>query len=331
MTDSSSGTGLTEWLRRVVTVPPPGDRGVDEDGRKGWVITFCVLASALLWFTSSMRETYQRTVEIPLRIVNLEEGAALTARPPETARVQVEAEGIQLLRLYYNPPAIPVDASQETFDLGVAASEAISGVRIESILPRSVSLQKDRRISKRVPVRSRVAVVPPAGHHIIGTPRLQPDSVTVTGARSVVSSITFWPTRRLQVQPDRDTVAVQVTFVDSLRQVVEIDAQTVLFTASVREFTEGRRTIAVRAAGAPPGQPVQFEPPSILVIYQVALEDFDAALEAEDFFAEVPFGEMRRDTSGSLIPSIRFPEGLRFREYRLEPPAVGYYFQELFD
>ncbi|MBO6575352.1 MAG: hypothetical protein JJ896_08055 [Rhodothermales bacterium] len=328
MTAQESGNKLVARLRRYL-MTAPAERA-DEEGPQGWVVTFCILASLLLWFTFSMRETYTRTLEVPLRVVNLEEGAALVTRPPATARVQVVGEGIQLLRLYYNPTAIPVDASQETLDMEVAAAEAITGVRVETIIPRVVSLQQDRRITKRVPLQSRVSVVPPPGHHVIGTPEIRPDSVTIEGAESVIANVTSWPTRRLQVQPEADTVAVQVSLADTLSQLVSVDVPSTLFTASVREFTEGERDVRIVVIGAPPGE-VQFDPPTVRVIYQVALDQYDAALEAEDFYAEVSYAAMRADTTGSIVPGIHLPGGIEFREYRLEPPTLGYFLEVLFD
>jgi hypothetical protein len=305
-----------------------GERASPEDeGPTGVVVTFCVLASVLLWFSFSMRESHQRMFEIPLEVINLDESQALASRPPESVRVQVDGEGIQLLRLYYNPPSIPVDAAADDFDLTTAASEAISGVRIETIIPRTVTLQKDMRLRKRVPLKARVSVVPPPGYHLVEVPRIRPDSVTIEGARSIISGISEWPTRRLQFQPQGDTVSVMVALSDSLGDLIDLDASSATYTASVRQFTEGTRQVPINVIGAPARQDIKFDPPTVRVVYQVALDQYDEALEAEDFYAEVHFDAMRRDTTGSIVPGIHYPEGIRFREYRLEPAALGYYFE----
>ena len=321
-----------KWLRtrfrEFLSFQPMGERASPEDdGPKGVVVTFCVLASVLLWFSFSMRESHQRMLEIPLEIVNLDDSQALVSRPPESVRVQVDGEGIQLLRLYYNPPSIPVDASADDFDLTTAASEAITGVRIETIIPRTVTLRKDVRLRKRIPLRSRVSVVPPAGHHLVGTQRISPDSVTIEGGRSLIADIQEWPTRRLQFQPQGDTVSVTVALSDSLGDLISFDVTSTVYSASVREFTEGSRQVTINVIGAPARQDIKFDPPTIRVVYQVALDQYDEALEAEDFYAEVHFDAMRRDTTGSIVPGIHYPAGIRFREYRLEPPDLGYYFE----
>ncbi|MFT4605277.1 MAG: hypothetical protein ACI9W4_002016 [Rhodothermales bacterium] len=319
---------LGERFREILSFQPMGKRpSAEDEGPRGVVVTLCILASVLLWFSFSMQESHQRMLDIPLEVINLDESQALISRPPESVRVQVEGEGIQLLRLYYNPPSIPIDASDDNFDLTTAASEAITGVRIETIIPRSVAVQKDTRLRKRVPLRPRVSVVPLAGHHLVGSPQIRPDSVTIEGAGVIISGITEWLTRRLQVQPQGDTVSVMVALSDSLGDLIVLDASSAVYSVSVREFTEGSRQIDINVIGAPARQDIKFDPPTLQVVFQVALDQFDEALEAEDFYAEVHFDAMRRDTTGSIVPGIHYPAGIRFREYRLEPAALGYYFE----
>ncbi len=303
----------------------------DDEQRRGLVMSFCLLASVLLWFSFAMRETYTRTIQIPLEITNLQDGEALVAVPPTGARAQIEGEGIHLLRLYYNPPTIQIDASEDVVDLITAGPDVLNNVRLEAIFPRLITLLKDRRISRRVPVRSRVSIVTSPGHHVIGEPIVTPDSVTVSGAESIVQELRYWPTRRLQVKPDGDTVAVRVMLSDSLGSLVEIDQLRASFTASVRQFTEGVRELEVRVVDAEAGQTVQLDPPTVRVIYQVALDQFDQAMTAADFYAEVSYPEMWADQTGSVTPTIHYPEGIQFRDYRLDPPAHSYFFELLYD
>lgn len=325
---SSNRSWFEQRFRDLLATRPIGQSvGPDDEGPRGTMIGLCILASVLLWFSFSMRETHQRMFDIPLEVTNLGDSEALVVEPPSSARVQVEGEGIQLLRLYYNPPSIPVDASVEDLDLATVASEAITGVRVEAIIPRNVAIRKEVRMRKRVPVRPRVSIVPPAGHHVIGAPVVRPDSVTVHGAESVIAGLSVWPTRKLQVQPQGDTVSVMVALSDSLGDLIALDASSVTFSASVKQFTEGFRDVEIRVLGAPARQDIKFDPPTVRVIYQVALDQYDQALEAEDFHAEVHFDAMRRDTTGSIVPAVSFPEGILFREYRLDPSATGYFYK----
>ena len=77
------------------------DRGRDDDSTqaKGWIIALCLLASCVLWFAFSMQEEYVQVLEFPTELTNLPEDKALAAIPPQTVRIQLEAEGLNIYRI----------------------------------------------------------------------------------------------------------------------------------------------------------------------------------------------------------------------------------------
>jgi hypothetical protein len=327
-------SALSRWLDRrlramLARTARRSSADEEDPGSPGVVIALCVLASTLLWFSFSMRQSYTRLLDIPTRVENLAPDEALTGLPPSTVRVQVEAQGIQLLRLYYNPPTLPVDASQLPVDLAMVAPEIISNVRLESVTPRNIMLQKEQRLTRKVPIFVEASVATEPGHHVVGGLRVEPDSVTISGARSLVASITAWPTQRVRIPVTGDTLRTQIALSDSLAGLVSRNVSSVTVSASVPEFTEGTRRIPVRVEGLPPGQRVTLDPATVSVIYQVPLGQFNRALQGSPFYATVSWEVIRRDTTGSVLPVVQVPPGLVFREVRTEPAALRYYFYVL--
>ncbi len=293
---------------------------------KGLVITLCVLAACLLWFTVSMRQTYTQFFEFPTEVRNLPAHLALRSLPPASVRIQVEGEGIQLLRLFYNPPTVPIDAGREEVDLNIVAPELTKSVRTESVMPRLIRVETDTRVERRIPIRSRVGVFTQAGYHVVGSVQLTPDSVTVSGASSILETLDSWPTDIVDIRQAKDSIDTVVALTDTLVGLVAKELAATTIRASVLEFTEGNRLLQVRVAGIPRGRSVRLDPPSAVVTYQVPIQSFDAAFEAEDFFATVPFSEILRDTSGRVYPRLHLPLNITLREVRLSPEALGYYF-----
>jgi len=293
--------------------------------KKGWIITFCLLASCLLWFTFSMQETYTQFFDFPTELQNLPVDQALTQVPPATIRVQVEGEGIQLLRLYYNPPTITIDASLSEIDLEVLAAEAANNVRSESVFPASIVLHKEARAEKRLPIRSRLGIDTAPGYHVVGPVTLTPDSVTVWGAVSILEGLSFWNTAPATQTTVNDSVRVLLSLADTLAGLVELSSLETEAQAIVLQFTEGRREIAVRVKDGVDSMPVSFEPATTMVTYQVPIIQYDLAQEAVDFYAFVPFEEIRTDTTGNVYPLVNPPTGLILREIRIFPDAFRYY------
>ena len=290
------------------------------------MITVCILISILLWFIFSMQETHTILLELPTEIRNLPPDEALTVLPPRTVRVQVQGEGIQLLRIYYNRPVIPVDASAEEVSFEDVAAELMSNVQLESVIPRTFVVRKEPRVSRTVPIEPRIEIRTPPAYDLLGPIRLRPDSVAVSGAASIIENLRAWPTEHRVFENVRDTLRVVVALADTLTGLVLREFNEVTVEAVVEEFTEGEREIKVLVPGAPLGEEyVQLSPPSIRVRYLVPLSQYDAARHAEDFFATVPYDEIRSDTTGRVRPRLHLPEGLDLREVTFTPLTLHYF------
>ncbi|GIV62246.1 MAG: hypothetical protein KatS3mg044_1112 [Rhodothermaceae bacterium] len=239
-----------------------------EPQNRGLVITVCIFTATLLWLIFTMQAVHTVSLSFPTEIRNLPPDEALVALPPRTVRVQVKGEGIQLLRLYYNPPTVPIDAGAGEINFDGVVTELAGGVQVEGVFPRTFVVRKEERTSRTVPIHARVEVRTPPAFELLGPVRLRPDSVAVSGAVSVLENLHFWPTVHRVFENVRDTLRTTVPLADTLAGLVlrEFDAVEVL--AVVEEFTEAVREIRVLVPGAPLGQEyVQLAPPTITVRY----------------------------------------------------------------
>jgi hypothetical protein len=330
MADNFATRITSFWDRladRLSGVPADADGDGDRaPQRKGIAITVCILLSAMLWFTFTMQETYTVVLEMPTMVSNIPDDQALVTMPPQRARVQVQGEGFQLVQLYYNPPTIPIDARREQVNLEDAVPELGKNVRPLSVSPRSVELIKERRITRRLPVRFAGSITTPDTHGLVSPPRILPDSVQVSGARSIIERLLYWPTEPVQLENIRDSIVVRVPLSDTLSLLVDKNLQQVTVSARAVEFTEAVRQIDVTITGAPPGrQVVTLEPPSVEVRYRVPIDHYSASLVAPDFFATISYDDIRADTSGRLVPNLQTPAGLMIRDVQMSPRSLRYY------
>ena len=272
-----------------------------------------------------MQETYTQILEFPTEVTNLAVDQALAMEPPETVRVQLEGEGIQILRLYYNTPALPIDASFSEVDMGLAAPEIIKNVSVQTITPRIIGMDVEERIRRKIPIRSMVSMQFAPSFRMIGTVRVFPDSVTVSGAQSIVSSLEYWPTQTRNLGEMRDSLDAVISLSDSLAPLLDFDLADVRVVADIQQFTEARRTVEVRATGLPSGVELTFSPAAVEAVYQVPLSQFNAAMEAEDFYVFVPYADILRDTQGRAFPMLHLPMDVSIQHARFEPEGLLYY------
>ena len=312
-----------QWFTRSRSTTGPGG---DQPQRRGFAITMCALIAVVLWFTLSLRETYPDVLEIPTQVVNVPEGEALAERPPSTVQVQVRGEGIELFRLHFNPPTLQINAQNDEVSLEDQVLDLPKGVSREGIVPRTIALQKEPRIDKQIPIRLRADIEPIGTHDLLYPPRLEPDSIIVSGARSIINDLEYWPTEYVRYRGLRDSLVVSVPLADTLASLVNKSNISTTLTAIAQPFTSHKRAIDVEMRGAPTSERVVTLVPSVVRIsYRVPLSQFERAQQAEDFFATVSYEDIRADTTGRVEPEIHFPEGVILKDVKVTPSTLRYY------
>ncbi len=296
----------------------------DRPRRREVAVVVCLLISCLLWFTFTLQEQYTVTFELPTRVANVPEGQALTSLPPEEVAVQVQGQGINLLRLRFSTVPLVIDASRERQDLSNAVQALPGDLTVQSVSPRILELEKEPQVTRRVPVRLRARIETPPTHDLLAPPDIQPDSVTVAGARSIVNELTYWPTDTLVVEGLRDSLVTRIALADTLSGLVSRGTDRVLVQVEAQQFTEGTRELDVLVQGSP-DRAVTLEPSVIQVRYRVPISQYAQAEHAAGFFATVSYDEIRADTNGFVRPQLHVPDDLEIRDVRVSPPRLRYY------
>ena len=274
-----------------------------------------------------MGETYTRRVELKSTVERIDEELAFLQRPPQLIQARVRGEGLELMQLYYNPPQIVIDASENRINFFEAVSRQLPrGVTLEQVYPYDYVLQTEARIRKRLPVIPRTSLSLPPTYELVHPPSVFPDSVEVTGAKSIVESLTAWPTVFFEKEGVKDTLSVMLALSDSLSGLLDLELQEVRLTAIAEEFTEGSREINVMVTEVSSNQnTVALDPPVIEVLFRVPLSQYRQAMEARDFFASVSYGTLRDDTTGFVSPSLVLPQGILMLNVSTNPDAVRYF------
>lgn len=321
-TDSQSPI-FWERLRRLFASP----NRRDPEPQRPFVIAICVVISVTLWASLTLQEEKSVTIDVPTEVVNLPDDQALTALPPDRVQARLRGPGLQLIWLVFNPPRVTIDASQNQVSLADALSLSNQGeVRVESITPQEVALPREPRAERRIPVESRVRIDLPPAHELLQPPSVTPDSITVTGAQSIVAGLQAWPTDSLLVEDLRDSVQTQVALVDTLAQLVERSREAVTFTARAGKFAEAQREIEVEVTGVPSDRSlVALDPSTIRVRYRVLFDQLFESQRAEDFFAVVSYSQIRTDTTGYVRPRVHVPTDMMIRDPEPIPARLRYY------
>jgi hypothetical protein len=323
--DEQQSLAFWHWVQRLIPRRDHSPSEPDErQPRRGLEISVSVLVAVLLWFTFTMRETYTTTVHMPTVVQNVPEGEALAALPPVSVRVGVEGEAISLIRLYYNPQPIPIDASADVINLDEVVRDMPKNVRVTSVSPSVFNLVKEPVLTRTIPIRSRVEVRTPATHDLVEPPVLDPDSVRVAGAQSIVSQMEYWPTERRTLRDVKDSLSISIALIDTLQGLVRKSTSSTRVLALSERFTEGMREIDVNIIGGPE-RAVSLDPRTIRVRYRVLFSQYQDSIDAADFFATVSFDDILADTTGRVRPTLNLPSGIILRDVEMIPQVLRYF------
>lgn len=311
-----------ERLRGLFTREEPAD---GEQRRRYVAIAVCFLISCVLWLAFTLQDTHTVTMQIPTVVQNRGGDQALTSLPPKNVEAQIEGEGTVLLRFYGQEPRIAIGADNGQVNVNrLLAAELPRGVRLKGVSPTVLNLEREPRLTRTVPVRLRGTVATPATHALMDPPAIQPDSVQISGARSLVQSIEAWPTEPVNITGLKDSLRRRIPLADTLSGLVARSIGSVMLTAQSRQFTEGMRTIEVRVTGGPENA-VTLDPSSLRVRYRTLVEQHPKADKTDAFYATVSYGQIRADTTGQVEPRIHTPPELVIRDVKAFPSALRYY------
>jgi hypothetical protein len=326
---SDSDSQVPIFLERVRSLFR-GSGGPDqreEDPQHGVAIAVCVLLSLVLWLSLTLQEERTVSMSFPVSVVDVGEDQALTERPPSSVRVQLAGSGMDLLRLVFNPPRVQVAGDEAGIDVREALMlPRTSDAQVLSVNPSTINLQLEPRIQRRLPVRPRLNVGLASSYELIDPPSLRPDSITVSGATSVLEPLAAWPTDSLVLENVRDTLRREVPLRDTLSGLVRRSTDRVLVTVRSGRFAEETREVNVEVTGVPAGQDlVALQPSTIEIRYRVLFRQLFASRRSSEFFATVSYSQIRSDTTGYVEPQIHVPSDLVIRDPEPIPPRVQYY------
>ena len=157
-------------------------------------------------------------VSFPLQISDLADSLSLSGPMPAAVQAELRGTGKQLIRLRLTEPPVKIslagigtgryERALTASDLPLPANYEIQVERLVS--PRTVELQLDRRLRRRLPVAARVEGVPAGGVFWTGELSVTPASVEVSGPAQAVAALDSVRLDPVGIAGKRDTVTVAV-------------------------------------------------------------------------------------------------------------------------
>jgi YbbR domain-containing protein len=193
---------------------------------------------------------------------------------PSSIDVTVRGKGWDLLSVLISKDLkYTLDLSKYKRDTKIATEQLVSerinlkpDVSLVTIEPDTIDIEFDKLLEKTVPVKNNIKVNLREGYGIVGTPKLTPDSIEISGAANVVSKIRYIPTEVRIFEnvnaPLSGTIALKDTLPNSLRYGIKF----VDFRYNIQLSAEKTiEDVLISVNGVPDDKEVLVIPPKINV------------------------------------------------------------------
>lgn len=282
-----------------------------------------------LWIVVNLNRDFNVTLELPIQIAGISDDMIISSNVPDTILVGVTGEGWNLISIYNNPPRVLLN-SQTGGELNVAEqvrnqTSSLNELNVLQVEPSFITIRTEPKEEKMVPLVSRVNINPRDQYGIVGDVDLTPDSIQVTGARSLIENITSWTTRELNLNDVNESINREIPLTDTENGLV-ISPLTANLSADIAEFTEAEVRVPIRTRNLPSGEAVTFNPSSVTVLFDVPIDQYSMVEGTRPFIAYVDYSVLQQDNTGRISPSIEVQNvdyNLRLRTF--QPPRVSYF------
>ncbi len=289
------------------------------------------LFAFFLWFAVNLNGEYEENFKAKIIIKNLQPEKAIKVDYPEFVNLRVKGQGWKILPFYFfSRPYITIDLSNVGWRLQVnllndrrVHISLPSDVYLIQVEPESLKLEFDRKVEKKVPVVF-LHEIKDNNSDFAYPPRVFPDSVTISGAESIVSSIESISTKKLLIEKLGQETETNIELLNPNERLLKLSHNSVRVKFLVEQVAEREFTIPVEVTEIPPDKEVILFPPDIRVVVRGTLSKLVSA-EANintTIKALVSYRDVVNDKTGLVRPRIILPE--YFNLISVSPEGLEY-------
>jgi len=287
--------------------------------------------STVIWIFVQFSKQYTTVIELPVSYINIPKDKIILDNSKKYLDLRIKDNGLNIAINHFFPKELKIDLSdaepldgQLVFDLEPHKAAIFSQLRIDfedaGFLQENLKIDFQQRAVKRVPVKSNINLGFSVGYSALEKIKFQPDSITISGPKNILDTLQQVYTRSLKIgNINKDIDGVIKLDKKNLASVTFYQNE-VNYSVRTDKFTEGKVEIPIEMINVPENINVVIFPKSVIVYYQVSLNQFDK-VKPSDFNVVVDF-KNSFDSDGYLLAQIvqqpKMVNNLRLNENKIQ-------------
>lgn len=254
------------------------------------IFIFFLVVSTVIWYLTKLSHEYSTTLSYPLRYESSPKGKVLVGEPPRKIQLKVKAFGYTLLQCKMSAALSPIklDLSKHlsqsfegskttqfilTYRLRNSVAKQLgSDILLEGIEPDTLFVELADMAMKKVRVQPIIEADFERQYMQSGNITVEPESITISGPKSILDTISIISTKRLTYNKLNQKVVSKVSLVP-IHQ-VSFSSRNVMLTIPVEKYTEISIKVPVGIENQPDSVRLMFFPKSVDVKCNVVLSKY---------------------------------------------------------
>lgn len=289
--------------------------------REFLIFVFFFALSGAFWLLMALNETYEREIQIPVKLIDIPKNVVLSTDTTVLVRVNVRDKGYTLLTYQYGDKLHTIKVNFKTYvkkeGQGLVSSAELQKMIYSQLFNSShiVSVKPDRfeylfsyGQMKRVPVKLN-GVVEPGQSYYLSRITLSPDSVDIYADKLLLDSIGTAYTVRFNIKNITDTVIRDINILK--KRGVKYVPEKVKLTVCPDVLTEEKVEVPITAINMPEGKVLRTFPSRVTVTFTCGAGMF-RSVHPEQFRVVADYAEIAAQPSEKCNIYLRaIPHGVK--------------------
>ena len=269
--------------------------------------------STVIWLFVQFSKQYSEAIELPITYINIPQDKIIDPNSPTSLDLRVKDYGINIARYKLFPPELMIDVSEAIekngnllYNLEQQKAAVLAQIDLDyedAIFMQGVlEIPFEQRAVKTVKIVPDIELGFAVGYSALEEVKLTPDTVRVSGPRSILDTLEQVSTETLKINNISKDLKDKVGIKKKNLEKLTFFQDEVTYSVRTDKFTEGKVEIPVEVSNVPDSMNLVIFPKEVTVFYQVSLNDFDK-VAPEDFKVVVDF-ENASESDGYLIAQV---------------------------
>ncbi len=298
------------------------------------VYLFFVVISTIFWFTISLNKTYEYTVPMKIRYINVPSEIEFSADLITEIDVKVKEKGVTILKMLNKNDSLSFDfdehpeiinAKKSVYSASGLFDNQIkerysSSTTIVDYYPTEITIEKGVLKSKKVPVVLVKDITCDGQFCLSDSCKVSPSSIKIYASQERLDTLHCVYTKKLTAHDLNDTLVseVGIIFPDRFKS----DTKSVKVTIPIEIYIEGTTTVPVEVINVPPHYSVKTIPNEVAVKYTIGKSKY-SKISPSGFSINIDYNDIISSNSKTqYINIVKTPTGVT--NCKLTPESVEY-------